>query len=76
MGSFGRGVYVVQTNVNDGSSGGPIVLQSGAVAGVIFSKSTTVENVAYALTSVHINDALQQVQSSYSRVSTGACIHS
>lgn len=74
LGSFGRGVYVVQTQINYGSSGGPIVMQNGQVAGIIFSKSTDVKDIAYALTSVHIDEALQQVKASYARVSTGACI--
>ncbi len=74
LGSFDRGIYVVQAHVEYGNSGGPIVTQSGAVAGLIFSKSTEVSDAAYALTSTHISDALQQVKSSHTRVSTGACM--
>jgi S1-C subfamily serine protease len=74
QGSFGRGIYLVQTQVDYGSSGGPVVTQNGQVAGIIFSKSIDVKDVAYALTSVHINDALRQVKTSHTRISTGACM--
>jgi S1-C subfamily serine protease len=74
MGSFGRGIYVVQAQVDYGNSGGPIVTQSGKAAGIIFSKSTEVDDIAYALTSVHINDALRQAKTSHTRVGTGGCM--
>lgn len=73
LGNIGRGVYVVQTQVDYGSSGGPIVTGMGQVAGIIFSKSTEVKDTAYALTSAHISDALQHAGQSR-RVSTGACM--
>jgi len=73
LGSFGRGIYVVQTHVDFGSSGGPIVLPNGQASGIIFSKSDDVANTAYALTSVHIQSALQRAKASQTRVSTGAC---
>jgi S1-C subfamily serine protease len=74
LGSFGRGLYLVQTTVDYGNSGGPIVMQNGQVAGIIFSKSIEVAQVAYALTSVHINSALQRAQVFHARVGTGACM--
>ncbi|HSX43086.1 MAG TPA: MarP family serine protease [Candidatus Saccharimonadales bacterium] len=74
QGNFGRGIYLVQGQVDPGSSGGPIVMQNGRVAGIVFSKSTDVPNVAYALTSVHIGDALRQAGTSHRRVGTGACM--
>jgi S1-C subfamily serine protease len=73
QGIFGRGIYVVQTYIDYGSSGGPIVMQDGTVAGIIFSKSVAVPDIAYALTSVHVDRALQRAQKSYARVGVGAC---
>jgi uncharacterized membrane protein required for colicin V production len=74
LGSFGRGLYMIQTHVDYGSSGGPVALKDGSVAGIIFSKSNDVPDVAYALTSVHIRDALKRAEASRARVGTGACI--
>ncbi len=73
-GAFGRGIYVVQTHVDYGNSGGPIVMQNGQVAGIMYSKSPDVADVAYALTSVHIAAGLNKAQSSHLRVGTGACM--
>ena len=74
LGNFSRGVYLVQAHVEYGNSGGPIVTQDGTAAGIIFSKATDVDNTAYALTSIHISDALHHVKKSSTRVSTGACM--
>ncbi len=74
LGNFSKGVYLVQTHVEYGNSGGPIVVQDGTVAGIVFSKATGVDDTAYALTSVHIIDALRHAQKSHTRVSTGACM--
>jgi S1-C subfamily serine protease len=73
QGAFGRGVYVLQAHVDLGNSGGPVVLQNGQAAGMLFSKSPDLPNYSYAVTSVHIANALHRAQSSYRRVGTGAC---
>ncbi len=74
QGAFGRGVYEVQTHVDYGNSGGPIVLANGQAAGMMFSKSLGSSDYAYALTSTHLITALHKAESSYRRVSTGACM--
>jgi S1-C subfamily serine protease len=74
QGAIGRGVYVIQTSIAPGSSGGPAVLADGQVAGVVFSESTDVLNIAYALNSVVVLPAVHKSESSYVRVSTGACM--
>jgi S1-C subfamily serine protease len=74
QGASGRGIYEVQTHVNYGNSGGPIVLGNGQVAGILFSRSISFPGYAYALTSSHIATALHQAKSSHQRVSTGACM--
>lgn len=74
QGSFGRGIYELQATVDYGNSGGPVALADGQVAGIIFSKSTDVPDIAYALTSPHIIDAVTQTGSSTRRVSTRACL--
>lgn len=74
QGSFGRGIYLLQAHVDYGNSGGPVVTKNGQVAGIIFSRSEDVADVAYALTSVHIADALARTKVSHTRVGTGACM--
>ncbi|MEO8105133.1 MAG: MarP family serine protease [Candidatus Saccharibacteria bacterium] len=74
LGRIGRNIYAVQTNVNPGSSGGPVVLPDGRVAGIIFSKSNTSSDYGYALASSYLTGELSKAQKSYRRVSTGACI--
>ncbi len=73
-GTFGRGIYVVQTHVAYGNSGGPVVTPDGRVVGIIYSRSPDVSDVAYALTSVHLTTALQKATNSHARVGTGACM--
>lgn len=74
MGSYGRGIYQLQATVSYGNSGGPVVQANGHAIGMVFSKSTDVTNIAYALTSPHIIDAVKQTGTSARRVSTRACM--
>ena len=74
QGMFGRGIYEIQAHVEYGSSGSPVVLADGEVAGIIFSKSTDLPNQAYALTSPHLVTALRRARTSYRRVNDGACM--
>jgi len=74
QGAAGRGIYVVQAQVDYGSSGSPIVLAGGQVAGMLFSQSIDTPSDAYALTSEHLVPAVAKAQTSHLRVSTGACM--
>jgi len=74
QGIFGRGIYVLQAHVDYGNSGGPVVMQDGTVVGIVFSRSLEVSDEAYALTSVHIDHALERVKTSHTRIGTGACM--
>lgn len=74
LGVFNRDVYEIQTNVEPGSSGGPIVTSSGKVAGVIFAKSDEIDGYAYALTAEGISHNTDRAQKLKQRVSTGACL--
>lgn len=74
LGVIQRNIYEVQTDVGQGSSGGPIVLPDGRVAGVIFAKSTIVDGYAYALTSQSLLKDIVQAKKSDRRISTGACL--
>jgi S1-C subfamily serine protease len=74
QGGFDRDAYVIQSEVDSGSSGGPVVLASGQIVGIVFSKSIKPAGYAYALTADEVSTALKQVGTSNSRVSTGACV--
>jgi hypothetical protein len=71
--SFNRHAYGLQAQTYKGSSGGPVVLRDGSVAGIIFSKSTQNDDYAYALASSYLIDGFNQTKSSTQRVGTGAC---
>lgn len=73
-GVVGRDTYEVQTLVDPGSSGGPIVLANGKVAGIIFAKSDSVNDDGYAISSASLTGKVHQVLNSTRRVSTGVCL--
>lgn len=72
-GSFGHGIYVLQAYISKGSSGSPVVLSNGQVAGIVFSQSTEQPDHAYALTSPNMLNAVSKSKLSSKRVGTGAC---
>jgi S1-C subfamily serine protease len=74
IGLIKREVYEVQVDIDEGTSGGPVVLPDGQVIGILFAKSQLVENYAYALTTPSLIDELTQIQHSIRRVNTGACL--
>lgn len=74
LGVIGRNVYEIQTHIAEGSSGGPVVLPSGQVVGIIFAKYDLSDDYAYALTSPHLLGAVRAAQHATQRVNTGACM--
>jgi S1-C subfamily serine protease len=68
-----REVYELQASVRPGNSGGPFVLPSGEVAGVVFAASTTDPRVGYALTSLEVMPLLDEAVGRTKAVATGAC---
>jgi S1-C subfamily serine protease len=69
-----RDVYELQAVVRSGNSGGPFVLASGRVAGVVFAASTIDPNVGYAITTPQVAPLLSDAQGRTDPVSTGPCI--
>ena len=72
-GNVERDIYELQAVVRPGNSGGPFVLASGQVAGVVFAASTTDPGIGYAITSTEARSDISRGVGAQFRVSTGAC---
>jgi S1-C subfamily serine protease len=68
-----RQVYELRSPVRQGDSGGPFVLPSGAVAGVVFAASTTDGQTGYALTAAQVEPQIRRAAGRSDAVSTGPC---
>jgi S1-C subfamily serine protease len=73
QGSVVRKVYQIDAGVEPGNSGGPLVASDGAVIGVVFSRSTILSDVGYALASPGVLSRVQQAEGRLTPVGTGAC---
>lgn len=77
-----RQVYELRATVVPGDSGGPVVaaglpgtgLAPGTVVGVVFSRSTAVAGIGYALTAPEVAPDVRAAEASTAAVSTGPCI--
>ncbi|TFC56362.1 MarP family serine protease [Cryobacterium sp. TMT2-15-1] len=69
-----RQIYTLAANVDHGESGGPLLSEAGIVTGVIFAKSTTTENLGYALAMEEVDPVAEQAATLGSPVSSGTCI--
>lgn len=69
-----RSIYILQTEVIRGNSGGPVVLTDGTVIGVIFARSDSDDNVGYAVRSSEVIPALQRAVQRNQAVDTGFCV--
>ncbi|MDH6237327.1 MarP family serine protease [Cryobacterium sp. CG_9.6] len=69
-----REVYTLASDVQQGESGGPLLSESGLVAGVIFAKAADTANVGYALALTEITPVVSQATSLTAEVSSGTCI--
>ncbi len=72
-GQVSRDIYELQATVRPGNSGGPFVLVSGQVGGVVFAASTTDDRVGYAISSTEILPIIQKAAGDVGPVGTGAC---
>ncbi len=69
-----RDVYEIQAVVRPGNSGGPLVEPGGEVIGVVFSRSTTNNDIGYALASPGVVTRVAKAETSTAPVGTGACV--
>lgn len=68
-----REVYELQARIEQGNSGGPLVLADGSIIGLIFAKSVSTDGVGYALTARQIEPAVARAERQSQPVSTGSC---
>jgi S1-C subfamily serine protease len=68
-----RDIYVLQSRIRKGISGGPLVDLRGRPLGVVFAASTVEENEGYALTNDEVRRALDRSGGNRRPVSVGGC---
>ncbi len=73
QGETTRAIYSLKANVQEGNSGGPLIIKDGSVVGVIFARSTTYDQVGYALTAKDVGQRLDEAKNKTQAVSTGKC---
>ncbi|HEY8080970.1 MAG TPA: MarP family serine protease [Acidimicrobiales bacterium] len=67
-----RPIYAVSASVAPGNSGSPLVVD-GTALGMVFSKSLSQDDLAYAIRSPALVRDVRRARSATSTVSTGAC---
>jgi hypothetical protein len=69
-GFYTRQIYVIQSHVQPGNSGGPLVDTQGRVLGVVFATSASQPDQAYALSNEQIQPDLNAARDSQTTVNT------
>ncbi|MBU6389004.1 MarP family serine protease [Patescibacteria group bacterium] len=69
-----RKVYELQSPIEPGNSGGPLVLPDGRVIGIIFAKSVSDVGIGYALTAGQVQSEISQAAGLTRPVSTQGCV--
>ena len=68
-----RNIYEFQADVEPGDSGGPLLAPDGSVAGLVFARSLSQDNVGYALLTSEVQPLVQKAQAQNRPVGTGFC---
>ncbi|MCM3614246.1 MarP family serine protease [Microbacterium enclense] len=71
--SSARDIYALAAIVRPGNSGGPLLTTSGEVAGLVFARSDTDDNVGYAMTPVELEPVMAQIDALSAPVASGSC---
>ncbi len=73
IGGGERDVYALAAEVRPGNSGGPVLTTSGEVAGVVFGRSDSEEDLAYAVTTTELMPVVAQAEELDAAVTPGSC---
>jgi S1-C subfamily serine protease len=73
QGRTDRDIYSLKADVQQGNSGGPVIAKDGSVIGVVFAKSTTYNQVGYALAMQSVMQEVNQAAGNTTPVGTGSC---
>lgn len=68
-----RDIYAIAGVVRPGNSGGPLLTTSGEVAGIVFARSDTDDNVGYAMTPAELLPVMAQMDALSTPVASGSC---
>lgn len=68
-----RDIYALAAAVRPGNSGGPLLTPAGDVAGVVFARADSGEDIGYAMTPAEFAPVVAQAPALTQSVSTGSC---
>ncbi|MBD8218600.1 MarP family serine protease [Microbacterium sp. CFBP 13617] len=71
--SVPRDIYALAAVVRPGNSGGPLLTTSGEIAGIVFARSDTDDNVGYAMTPAELLPVMAQMDALSAPVASGSC---
>jgi S1-C subfamily serine protease len=69
-----REVYSLAARVNPGNSGGPLLTTGGDVAGVVFARSATDDDLGYAMTNTELAPVVDQADDLTTAITPGSCV--
>jgi hypothetical protein len=69
-----REVYSLAATVNPGNSGGPLLTTGGDIAGVVFARSATDDDLGYAMTNTELGPVVDAAPSLGTALSPGSCV--
>lgn len=68
-----REIYALEADVRPGNSGGPLITEDGAVAGVVFARGIDSDTRGYAMTTTELAPVLAGLSGMGDAVSSGRC---
>ncbi|CAN3702339.1 Serine protease [Microbacterium sp. MM2322] len=71
--SVPRDIYALAAVVRPGNSGGPLLTTTGEIAGIVFARSDTDDNVGYAMTPAELLPVVAQMDALSAPVASGSC---